>query len=181
MWHPLQLIPDGLIRWIILIVLLIGGTIVSRQVSKPFKEKEYGGLDIEFAGNKEKAKKIVDYFKDENVDVNQHLRWDNFYIVLYSLCLALACVMCASAMGGAFPSGFYLFLAWCAFVAGLMDYIENYSISLMLKEIKSDTLPQIAFWSASIKFLLIGGCILFVLIKFVTWGLLKTGLLKHGG
>lgn len=179
MWHPLQLIPDGLTRWIVLIVLLISGTIVMLKVVEPFKNKEHRALDIEFARNKERAQKVIDELGADAI--KRHLRWDNFYIVLYSMCLALACVMCASSVGGIFPSSLYLFLAWCALAAGGLDYIENYSISLMPGGMKDNTLPQIAFRAASIKFLLVGVCTLFVLIKPLTWCLLKSGLLKSVG
>ena len=167
MWHPLEYIPVGWTRWVVFAVLLVANTFVMFKVTEPFRGKDYRAVDLEFAMNKTNAEKVIESLGSENI--KKHLCWDNLFILIYSMATAIACILAAASVGKRFAAAesFYLLLAWCAWVAGVFDWIENFAMYKMLDGISSDTLPQIAWWAASFKFLLIGSCIFFVLVEFL--------------
>ena len=106
----------------------------------------------------EKARAIRDSW-----DGTAHLRaafglgFDHLFILAYSLTIALGCV---GAMGmhrelrpALAAAG--LPLAWGAWMAGVLDIAENAALFTVLLNNPTSPWPQVAWWAATAKFLLV--------------------------
>jgi len=170
MWHPLNHLPR---RWRIpVLVLLCALTwFVARQTQQPLYAFPMSALEL--APNTDAAGIIISCWKTLDPDLHfarflQH--WDNYFIVCYSSSLALACVLIADWLySSETRANFHgKLLAWLMWVAGILDYVENYGINRMLDGNIESRWVKLSFGSASIKFALIGtGLVYFVTGLFV--------------
>lgn len=173
MWHPFNHLPR---RWRIpvLLVLVALTLFVGRLTQQPLNAFPMSALEL--APNKDAADIIIGCWKV--VDWTLHYaftlqHYDNYFIPCYSTTLALACVLIADWLYA--PNAKANFqgklLAWLMWVAGILDYIENYAINKMLAGSIEDRWAKLSSYSASIKFALIAtGSIYFLsglLVGFV--------------
>ena len=169
-WHPLNLLPDGWPVWATFLVLLALGLFAVGKTAGQLKtpESPHNAISLELAWSERRAQEIVGAWRREKLieEARRHLRWDNVFIFLYSTLAALGGVMAARAF---FPAragaGFHaaLLAAWLPWLAGLLDYVENWAICRMLDGFEGGALPRLATSCAAVKFALI--------IPLGVWGL----------
>jgi hypothetical protein len=119
------------IALLIVFVILLAGTsammIVLQRHGAPLKTA--GGYKIgalELTPNSDKAKKIVEAWRDKSLlDIAlEDIRFDYAFIALYTATLALTCFFGASLFSGWFARAGTI-LGWAMFIAGPMDVFEN--------------------------------------------------------
>ena len=116
---------------------------------------DYSLIDLELAGTMVNANIIIDYWK--SIDVIQwayfHLGLDFLFLITYSVFLFLGCHSSALQLKS-FPFIIYLGLVvgWLQPLAGIFDFIENYSLLHVLSNTSDDFLPRLASWCAMPKF-----------------------------
>lgn len=127
---------------------------------------------LELAPNEQAAQIVIDCWRGTDPDLKAaHLVQyrDNFFILCYSTFLALGCVIVAdwlySSESTANLHG--KLLAWLMWVAGILDYVENYAINKMLDGNIVQPWPTVSSVSASIKFALIGTGAVYLLSSLV--------------
>lgn len=80
---------------------------------------------------------------------------DFLFMPVYATALGLAVSIAADRRRGGFWSAFGKALAWGAFLAVGFDTVENISLFYILQNGAFSPMPQIAFWCATIKFVLL--------------------------
>jgi len=123
---------------------------------------------LELAPNTDAAGIIIGYWKaiDSNLNLAHLLQhWDNYFILCYSTSLALACLIIADWLYASEPRANFhgKLLASLMLVAGILDYVENYAINKMLDVGVETRWVKMSFWSASIKFALIGTGFIYII------------------
>jgi hypothetical protein len=164
MWHPLQAIPVGWWRGISYVILLLLTLLVGSKTNVELKPRM---LKLELAGKKEKAKEVIEAWRENHLIDNALAlqKWDDYFLILYSLATSLACIIVTDAMFSPASSGYRwgLALAWAALVAGVLDFIENRAINRMLAGQVEDYWPQLSCACAALKFLILIACFIYVL------------------
>lgn len=183
LWHPLQLIPIGFASWLVLglLVALIWG--LAGKTNHPSlitEEAPYGIVCLELAGNEKTARNIIASWQNQGADeyALSSLYWDNFFLLAYSTAIALSCVMAAERLHAprTLEYNLAILLAWAQWLAALLDRTENFALEKMLRDGVKSPLPEIAWWSAIPKFIIIVAGLGYVAIAFIIWlvGFLKT-------
>lgn len=176
MWHPLQLIPEGWPRFLALAILFVLIVILGRSAPPAEPLKPYRLVTLELAGDESVAGRIIGAWKDSNglrlaLDLQ---RLDTlFFIPLYTTLLALICVMVADWLyaRGTLAHTQGILLAYAMWLAGVLDWVENYLMDKMLRaalvvtadEAVKSSSPALATAFASFKFLIIGAGICYLL------------------
>ena len=161
MWHPLQAIPIGWARGLTFILLFVGTLIVGARTNIELKPKRM--LSLELAGTKDRAEKIILAWKANGTFEKAFTlqKWDDYFLLLYSLTFALGCVVVADVYGDpAHKLG--LWLAWLALGAGFLDVVENRAINRMLAGHIENYWPQLSFICAACKFAILLACFLYI-------------------
>jgi hypothetical protein len=174
MWHPLQLIPNDLARWLAFgLLLAITVWLGMKTGGTPKTEAApYGIVSLDLAGNEEAADRIITSWNDKGVhDALTSLYFDNFWLLVYSTTIALACVMAADVLHTprSLEYNLGIVFAWAQWLAALLDRIENVALERMLRGTVESPWPQIAQWCATPKFLLIIAGIGYVVIGLIVW------------
>jgi len=190
MWHPFQFIPAGWRRRALLIALFAATFFIGSKTNvdlRPFRI-----VSLEFAGTVEAAKSVIASWSAEDEKMNAAAGtmlgqarllqwWDAFFLVAYSMTLALACVMTAEWLyqreSWAHAQG--ILLAWLMWLAGLLDFFENSAINRILNSAIAQAAiesrwPQQALLCAAGKFSLIA-----VGIWYLLSGLITASLRRH--
>jgi hypothetical protein len=92
---------------------------------------------------------------------------DYLFMPLYATALALGILLAAGWHKGWF-SGLGVWLGWGAYAAALFDAVENYALArmLLMNQVWSPY-PQVAAFSASVKFLLLSLGLFYALVGWV--------------
>ena len=154
LWHPFNRLPRS---WRVPVLLLLVALTfaVGRLTRQPLYAFPMNALEL--APSKEAGEIIIGCWKV--VDPTLHFattlqHYDNYFIPCYSTTLALACVFIADWLYS--PDTWANFqgklLAWLMWVAGILDYVENYGINKMLAGKIEDRWVKMSDYSASIKF-----------------------------
>ncbi len=184
LWHPLHLIPSGLTHWLVLgmLVALILGLAPKtnlRSLQTPGKAP-WGIVSLELAGNEEKASAMIASWQQKGAydDALSSLYWDNFFLLAYSTAIALGCQMAADRLHapGTLEYNLAILLAWAQWLAAVLDRTENFALEKMLRGAVKSPWPQIAWWCAVPKFIIVFVGLGYVAIAFIIWlvSLLKT-------
>ena len=165
MRHPFQAIPVGWWRGISYVVLLSLTLFIQSNMNLDLKPKRM--IYLELAGTKDKADEIINGWKTSGTFENALTlqKWDDFFLIFYSLALSLACVIVTDVMFSPASSGYRLglALAWAALLAGVLDFIENRAINRMLAGPVENYWPQLSLICAGLKFLIRLACFIYVL------------------
>lgn len=118
-----------------------------------------GIIAFELAGNQATAAGIIEAWKRAGLieAAFRNLRLDYLFLLCYSSCLAVACVLATQWLRwlGAQTVIAGTLLAWAQFVAAGFDAVENFAL---LKELSGSVWtgwPLIAYWCAVPKFLIV--------------------------
>jgi hypothetical protein len=132
-------------------------------------KSEYGIVGFELSHHSDTANEIVGYWTENN-KLGQaffSLGFDYIFILFYIAFLTLW----TSLMAGKFYSLIWRNVAYgiiaLFIIAGLLDAVENYSLMRFLNNTNGDYWLNIAFYSASVKFGLIGLGVLYNLGVFI--------------
>ncbi|MFL6254431.1 MAG: hypothetical protein ACJ74T_05390 [Pyrinomonadaceae bacterium] len=169
-WHPLNALPEGWPTGVAFVVILALLVFVGRK-AKPDLAREgvphRNVVALELAGDSIAAKHIIGNWEEHGLigEVRRQLRWDAVFILAYSTLTALACVIAARAFTCPLTDArrFALFVAWLPWLAGLLDYAENYAIYRMLGGFEGEMWPRLSASCAALKFAII--------ITLGLWGL----------
>lgn len=120
-------------------------------------EAPAGIISYELAGDVEGANAILNSWDSEaKVYAEFNLGFDYLWMIFYSTTIALGVVWTAEAfqLKGTLATVFNT-LAWGQWLAALLDALENTALTIMLFSQPASPWPQIAYWSAVIKFALV--------------------------
>lgn len=117
-----------------------------------------GIISYELAGNPDKATAILNSWDGKARERAAFIQgFDFLFIPLYVAAITLACSMTASVLHQrSWPLvTLGVIIAWLVVLAGVLDIIENVSLLVMLFDAPANPWPQIAFWCALPKFVIV--------------------------
>ncbi len=125
-----------------------------------------GIVSFEMAGSLARAGEILKAWGARGqVYAGLSLGFDFFFIVAYSSFLAFACLLVSRSFRGRVKwiVSVGAVLAWGQFAAAFFDVLENISLIRLLLGSHLEGWPVLAHWCATLKFLLVGLGILFII------------------
>lgn len=147
------------IFWPLLIILILLGVIFG-FVGKPLNtlEAPYGIASFELAGTLTNAREILSSWDDTTKLRAAFIQGLDFlFIPVYVLVIALGNGKAANAVRQkGWPFALLgVPLAWAVIFAGILDAIENIALLILLFFQPKNPWPQIAFWCAAPKFVIV--------------------------
>jgi hypothetical protein len=162
MWHPFNYLSRSW-QLPVLVVLFAFTAFAAYETHQSLNIFPINALEL--APSVDAAKVIIKGWQqtDPNLDAAKLLQFrDNFFILCYSTFLAFGCFIVADRLYSAELTANLQgkLFAWLMWVAGILDYVENYALNKMLDGSIVPPWPTVSSVSASIKFALIGtGCV----------------------
>ncbi len=154
------------LMWLFIGLALLA-SFISMGINQPLRTAAapQGIISYEFASNLTTAQTIINSWSaPAKLRAAFGLGFDFLYPVVYGLAISLAVVVASGAFRGR-PTQLGAWLAWGVWLAAALDYVENIALWLLLQGSNNGLLPQIAYWCATFKFLL-----LFLAILYALWG-----------
>ena len=172
--HPYNKLPQQRRRLFLIVAIVLTLAvegyliILNSALSGPYAP---GGIvAFELAKTAPAAEAILHNWGNAGIDTaRRSLQWDFLFLLLYPLAISLACARVAEQWMGwrnLFQMTGYL-LAWGQFVAGALDALENLILLSMLDQDFGIALPYLAWIAASLKFMLVGAGLLYVLAGLI--------------
>lgn len=185
MQHPLEFVPDEYRKRVFLTLLALTLILfaVFRVLDQPLRTPvaPNGIVSFEFAGNAQTARAITDSWKQMSLLLSSvagqpnpvivnvpyvfaafGLGLDYLFMPVYSFALAFGTLLAMGRHAGWFRS-LGAVAGYGAFAAALFDAVENYALfQILLNKIYSPY-PEIAYYCASLKFVLLIFGLLYVL------------------
>ncbi len=159
MRHPFERWPPVNRRRILLalVAAAIAMQVLLALLDAPLRETGDGTIDLELAGNAERAEEIVAGWRSENVLENATFidGLDFLFAPLYAGAIAGVCVAAAGAWrrrGKDGVANLGIGIAWAASAAVAFDWIENVALAAVLLDEPVSPWPAIALASAIPKF-----------------------------
>ena len=177
---PVNKMRPNVVYVILVITGIINVVIVNYSYYMGDYFENYNLIDLELAGSVINSNIILDYWKDLEVInwVYFHLGLDFLFMITYSVFLFFGCHTSALQLKS-FPFFIHLGLVigWMQPLAGILDFIENYSLLHVLSGTTDDFWPQLAGWCAMPKFAIalsgLAYCVIALVISTTTSILLK--------
>lgn len=142
---------------VILIVLTIFILSIFRSLDSPLQSQisPLGVISFELSGSLEKTQQILSSWNSNaNLFAAFGLGFDFLFMAVYAATISLACSMISEKHKGWFDR-VGVCIGWGAFLAVMFDVIENICLWMLLTGNLSISLPVLAFWCATFKFLII--------------------------
>ncbi|MEK6782479.1 MAG: hypothetical protein AABY93_12285 [Bacteroidota bacterium] len=160
--------------FVISTVFTLGWMVIMSLVIKPLNSKDI--VSFELARTPEVATKIMLEWEEKDLvnNARKSIYLDFVFLVLYSLSITLGCLVLSAFTGNHFLIRTGQALSKIVPFAGLFDGIENLA---MLKTFTGEITMQwtaIAYWFASIKFLIVLCTLLFLFGCLIFGGLRRT-------
>ncbi len=152
------------------LTLMVGVSLLALGSPLKTSAAPSGILSYEFAGTLDLAREIVDSWGTKGrVFAGLNLGLDYLFLVSYTICIGLGCVLLARSVAGRsrFLHSIGMILAWGQVGAGLLDALENYALIRVLLGSARDYWPVVARWCAIPKFLLVALGLIFILLTAV--------------
>jgi hypothetical protein len=123
-----------------------------------------GIVSFELAGNVSTAQTILASWDEAaRIYAGFNLGLDYLFLVLYSTTIALAILWLADSLKlQGWSLALATWLAWGQWLAAALDAVENGALLVMLVGEAATPWPQVAFWTAVVKFALIALGLLYV-------------------
>jgi hypothetical protein len=157
-------------RLFVLILIITLAVIVALQVlGAPLRSAAAPGgiISFEFSGDLETSDAILSSWGAQGkIYAGLQLGLDYVFMLSYALAIGLGCVLVSSNYSG-LSAGLVrlgVWLAWGQFLAAGLDGLENYALIRLLLGSVNGLWPPIAYWSATVKFGLVGIGLLYVLL-----------------
>ncbi len=154
------------LMWIFIGLALLM-TFISTGINQPLRTAvaPQGIISYEFAGDLETAQAIIHSWDDQaKLRAAGGLGIDFLYPLVYGIAISLAVVVASGTFKGK-RAQLGNWLAWGVWLAAALDYIENIALWQLLQGSANTLLPQIAYWCAAFKFLL-----LILALLYALWG-----------
>jgi hypothetical protein len=166
--------------FIVLLALTLAVMVSLNALGRPLNTEAApsGIVSFELAGRLSVAQRMVESWGQRGqVYAGLNLGLDYLFMVAYSSCISLGCVLVARRLSRRinFLSSGGVLLAWTQFVAALLDAVENYALIRILLGSQQELWPAVARWCAMPKFLIVGAGLLYVAIGVV----LTIGIKEH--
>lgn len=126
-----------------------------------------GIVSYEFAGDLDTAQTIIDSWGQEKLAyAGLNLGLDYLFMAAYGLTIGLGCVLVAQGLQKKIKplASLGILLAWGSVLAALLDALENYALIRVLLGSLNETWPVIAYWSAIVKFTLVGFVLIYIFV-----------------
>jgi hypothetical protein len=186
MRHPFESIPAnkrGYYFWPLL-TLTLAIMLVMNQMGAPLTTEAApaGIVSYELAGSVDQAQKILASW---DISAREYaafgLGFDYLFMVAYSLTIALGCVWGGAVlMPRRWPlAGLAVPLAWGAWLAAVLDAVENLALTWMLFNMPASPWPELARICALFKFAFVLLGIVYILYALLA-GLLSRPASKEG-
>lgn len=163
------------LMWIFIGLALLM-TYISTGINQPLRTAvaPQGIISYEFAGDLATAQAIINSW-DEPAKLRAAggLGIDFLYPLVYGIAISLAVVVASGTFKGKLAQ-LGNWLAWGVWLAAALDYIENVALWQLLQGSANELLPQIAYWCAAFKFLL-----LILAILYAFWGGIRALLRRN--
>ena len=117
-----------------------------------------GIIDLEFARTPERLRHLLLFISPSKVQLNIFL--DFIFIIAYTWFLVAACRYIRSKTSWNKASGAFISLA---ITAAMFDVVENFLLLLIIQQRFDASLLEVVYYSAAIKFILVGAVILYLL------------------
>jgi hypothetical protein len=137
-----------------------------------------GIVSFEFAGNAARAESIMASWDGQaRLYAALSLGLDYLYMVAYATAISLACIRVGKAWRRRASSVAWLGLLLAAgqWVAAVLDAVENVALLRLLFGYEAGVWPTVAWWCATVKFVLVGAGLLYVLLAGSVWLLTRQG------
>ena len=165
--HPLEkLLPTRGARMAAVVILTIATVWISWIMRRLVRGISPGIISFEFAGTPENANRILELWGTSGeARMLAHIALDNWWLAFYSTALALLCVMVAIRLRARAPRWAQLgvYFAWAAWLAALLDRIENFVLVRMIDGNVNHLWTSIAFGCAAAKFGIVLVCLLYII------------------
>lgn len=173
MRHPFEKLSPRAQRnayWLALAATAFLGFVLQAQVASVSPAKAghvlpYDIIDFELARTPEMAKTIVDSWSTE---VQQafftQILTDYLFLLAYPQAIAFGILAVLMNTRNRRMLTIGRTLAWLQWPAGLLDAIENAALLGILKGHVASPLPEIAYWCATPKFIIVIAGVLFIII-----------------
>jgi hypothetical protein len=117
-----------------------------------------GIVSLQLAGDLQTSVSIVESWGPQpRIHAAFQTGVDFLYLIVYSLCLGLGCVLVADALYRKYAALAFLciYLSWMLLVAGLLDSVENWALIRLIQGSKCELWPLLARWCAVPKFIIV--------------------------
>lgn len=185
--HPvLGLTPTK--RALLFVAALVFGFVLwyaLRSLDAPLvrPQSQWGIVSLQLARTPERSQEILAAWdKSARDNAQSGLLLDFLFPVCYSTALTVVCFWAATLFRdrGYRKTGWLAAsIAWLQWPAALFDYVENIALWVELRGTVADPWPAIAFYCASIKFLLIAAAFCILVAALVIWIFRLRALLGH--
>jgi hypothetical protein len=174
MRHPLEAIPAGkrVQVFVPLFVLSVALMIALNLIGAPLQTlaAPAGIVSFELAGSVGQTRAILESWDQATrLRAAFSLGLDYVFMVVYSTAIGLACAWAASVTRASRPRWAVAgsWLAWGQWLAALLDAVENVALTVALFGTIAAPWPQMAWWCATLKFLLILAGLAYALVSWV--------------
>ncbi len=173
--HPFDwLSPSGQKRAFVALlaltlVVMVGLNVLGRPLNTEVAPS--GIVSFELAGKLSVARGMVESWgQTGQVYAGLNLGLDYLFMVAYSSCISLGCVLVARRLSRRieFLSSVGVLLAWTQFGAALLDAVENYALIRVLLRSQQELWPAVARWCAVPKFLIVAAGLVYVSLGAVS-------------
>jgi hypothetical protein len=142
---------------ILTLVVMASMNVLGRPLNT--KVAPLGIISFELAGDLSLAQSMVESWGPTGrVYAGLNLGLDYLFMVAYSSCISLGCVLVARS----FSPRVGLLLAWAQFGAALLDAVENYALIQVLLGSQQALWPAVARWCAIPKFLIVATGLVYI-------------------
>jgi hypothetical protein len=175
--HPvLALSPSK--RALVFVAALIFGFVLwyaLQRLDAPLigPKSQWGIVSLQMAHTPERSQEIIEAWdKSARDNAQSGLLLDFLFPICYSTALTVVCFWAASLFRerGYRKTGWLAtVVAWAQWPAAVFDYMENIALWIQLRGTIADPWPGIAFFCATLKFLLVAAALCVLVAALVVW------------
>ncbi|HUE15696.1 MAG TPA: hypothetical protein VMR25_16125 [Planctomycetaceae bacterium] len=136
-------------------------------------ESPWGIVSLQFAHTAERSQEIIGSWDNAaRNNAQSGLLLDFLFPVCYSTALAIVCFWAATLFrerGFRKTAWLVSLVAWAQWPAAAFDYVENIALWVQLRGTVADPWPRIAFYCATIKFLLVAAALCVLVAALIVW------------
>jgi len=158
------------LSFVLMLLMNVVGASLNTQAA-PF-----GIISFELAGSVTRAEEIISSW-DHNTQLRAafSLGLDFLFMPAYAAAISLACLWAADMLGRAgWPlAALGPVLAWGQWLAAFLDLVENIGLTAIILGTPVSPWPELAFWCAAIKFILVFAGIVYAFMGLVVVVMLR--------
>lgn len=153
---------------VITLAVMMGLNVIGRTLITAAAPQ--GIVSFEFAGTVEAARRMMDSWGETGrIAAGVSLGLDYLFLVAYSCCIALGCVLTARSLfyRVTFLASIGFVFAWAQFLAALLDAVENFALIEVLLGSNQEIWPALARLCAAPKFLIVLAGLFYVICGII--------------